>query len=124
MIRQTRQRAAILDAMRQAQRPLTPAELYDQARSAHPSLGLRTVYRQIKDLTASGEIVGVDYPGQPTRYELRTGRHQAHFICRRCGHLYAWDFDVPDVDVTAPPGYQLDGQETIFYGTCPSCGRR
>ena len=128
MIRQTRQREAIAAALKRAKRPLTPLELHALAQTDLPTLGLRTVYRQIREMESLGEIVGVDYPGQPLRYEAVTGEHRAHFICRDCQRIFSFEQSVPDVAVEAPPQFEVSGQETIFYGRgrglCEQCGLR
>lgn len=121
MIRQTRQRLAIEAVFRAEKRPLTPPEVHVGARRLVPGIGLRTVYRQLKDMAAEGLVAGVDYPGQPLRYERTGAGHQAHFICHACGKVYAWEMEVPDVEVEAPAGYRMTGQETVFYGYCPVC---
>jgi Fur family ferric uptake transcriptional regulator len=121
MIRRTRQREAIEAVLRREQRPLTPPEIHLQAARRMPRLGLRTVYRQIRDLTAEGLVVGVDYPGQPLRYEWVRPGHHAHFICRSCAQVYDLEIEVPDVPVTPPPGFTVSGQETVFYGICRAC---
>lgn len=117
MIRQTRQRKVIREVLRTAGRPLTPQELYELANEQLPQLGLRTVYRQVKDLIEAGEVVGLDYPGQPVRYEVVTRRHVAHFICRKCNKLYSLPHEVADVPEPNEPRFQFEGQETVFYGT-------
>lgn len=122
MIRNTRQRGAIRQALEEVGRPLTPNEIHAIARRHYPKLGLRTVYRQIKDLVADAELVGIDYPGQPLRYELVTGSHRAHFICRRCDRLFSFPHEVPDVPVPDEPRFSVTGQETVFFGICSECG--
>lgn len=84
MVRQTRQRTAIEQVLREAGRPLSPAEIYEAACRKQPNLGLRTVYRQIDSLKVAGRLCGVDYPGQPVRYELVGDGHHSHFLCRSC----------------------------------------
>lgn len=121
MIRQTRQRLAIEAVIRAENRPLTPPEIYRGARRLVPGIGLRTVYRQLKDMAGEGLVAGVDYPGQPLRYERTGAGHHAHFICHGCAKVYAWEMEVPDVEVEAPAGYLMTGQETVFYGYCPAC---
>lgn len=122
MIRRTRQRLAIETALRRAGRPLVPAEIHAAAREDFPQLGLRTVYRQLKDMTTEGMVVGVDYPGQPLRYEWVSEGEHAHFICRECQQVYDLEVAVPDVPVAEPEGFRITGQETVFYGLCPDCG--
>ncbi len=121
MIRRTRQRLAIEEVFQKEGRPLTPPELFEGAKRILPQIGLRTVYRQLKDMQEEGLVVGVDYPGQPLRFEWVSTGHHAHFICRKCDRVYDLQVNVPDVQIQPPPGFQLTGQETIFYGTCPEC---
>ena len=122
MIRQTRQRLAIEEVFRKESRPLTPPEVFEGARRIVPKIGLRTIYRQLKDMTTEGLIVGVDYPGQPLRYEWVQLGHHSHFICRKCDRVYDLQTEVPDVTITPPTGFLITGQETVFYGCCPDCG--
>lgn len=101
---------------------MTPPEVFEGAKRIFPRIGLRTVYRQLKDMTEEGLIVGVDYPGQPLRYEWVSLGHHAHFICRGCDRVYDLQVEVPDVSLKAPAGFEVTGQETVFYGLCPECG--
>lgn len=121
MQRQTKQREAVLEALRGAGRALTAEELWAAARPQAPRLGVRTVYRQIRELIADGQLVGLDYPGQPPRYELANPEgHHSHLVCRGCGKL--WDLPgEPVVQFTPPPGFVVTGEEVVFYGWCPHC---
>lgn len=123
MIRRTRQRLAIEEVFHKESRPLTPPEVFEGAQRLHPQIGLRTIYRQLKDMAEEGLVVGVDYPGQPLRYEWVSDRHHAHFICRQCDRVFDLQIEVPDVEVEVPEGFKLTGQETVFYGLCPDCDR-
>lgn len=110
-----------MTALAGAGRPLTPSEIFEAASQLCGGLGVRTVYRHIRELCENGEAVGVDYPGQPRRYEAAGGHHHAHFICNTCQKVFDLPGKVPDVPVQAPPGFSVTGQETIFYGKCPGC---
>jgi len=122
MQRKTRQREAIERVLKDGRRPLTPLEIHERAHRHLPGIGLRTVYRQIEDLAGQQKIVGIDYPGQPLRYEWVKSGHHPHFICRRCNRLFDLPEDnLPDLPVKVPAGFVVDGQETIFYGLCSDC---
>jgi Fur family ferric uptake transcriptional regulator len=56
MERKTRQRGAIRDAIAQADRPLLPQEVLEAAQHAVPSLGIATVYRNLKVLVEEGVL--------------------------------------------------------------------
>ena len=120
--RTTRQKVAILRALDAAGRALTVAEIHEAARGSVPGLGVRTVYRQVRELVDGGQLLGVDYPGQPLRYERPSpGGHHAHLVCRGCGRLFDLPGEPGPVPFQAPPGYVIDGEEVIFYGWCPEC---
>ena len=119
MIRRTRQRDAILDALERAGRPLSPTELHDLAREMSPRIGLRTVYRNIRELVEEGRLAGIDYPGQPLRYEKVTeDGHRAHLICRLCSKVFDLPGDPPKVTYDSPEGFVIQGDEVVFYGHC------
>ena len=89
MKRHTRQGEVILAAIKTAGRPLTPLEIHQLASKKIPRLGIATTYRHIKTLSESHQVVGVDYPGQPPRYEWADGQDKVHFACRACDKLFA-----------------------------------
>ena len=123
MERDTRQRKAILAVLRAARGPLTRDEILAAARRRVPQIGFATVNRHIRALANEGHLVGVDYPGQPIRYELPSPAEHLHFICRRCGRVFDWKVPIPEVKIRPPAGFSVNGHEIVFYGRCPACSR-
>ena len=125
MGRNTRQGTLILETIREAKRPLTPAEVHSTAIKKIPNLGLATTYRQIKTLAEQSVVVGVDYPGQPTRYEWVDGKDKTHFTCRGCDKLFALNLPQSDelLNLEMPSGFVATGGEFIVYGLCPKCSK-
>lgn len=121
MKNQTRQRAAIRAVLASENRPLTADEIHRLAREASPRLGVSTVYRSIRKMLAEEQLVGVDFPGQPPRYELPTQDVHSHFICSKCGKV----FDLPEIPeilpFTLPEGFQAEGHEIVVFGICAAC---
>lgn len=121
MEKHTRQRNAIREVIEKEGRPLTAAEIYRMARKIIPRLGMATVYRALRRMQDEQRLVGMDFPGQPTRYELPTQTAHSHFICSICGKV----FDLPDVPeippVEAPKGFQAKGYEFVIFGSCAEC---
>lgn len=119
--RMTRQRNAILSAIRGAGRPLLPIEVLDLAQVGAPGTGIATVYRNLKILQEEGVIQVVNLPGENARYELRDMPHHHHFQCRVCGRV----FDIPGcpgkLDALVPPAFVVDGHELTLYGRCADC---
>lgn len=121
MERNTRQRAAILDAISQAGRPLLPAEVLQSAQRATPGLGIATVYRNLKTLLAEGHIKGVELPGENPRFEMAGGQHHHHFQCTRCQRVFDIDACPGDLSELAPPGFTVEDHDLTLYGRCNEC---
>jgi Fur family ferric uptake transcriptional regulator len=122
MTRKTDQKAAIRDVLRTAGRPLTAQEILDAAQAEVASLGLATVYRNLKALVTGGELHAVELPSQPVRYEPAHLHHHHHFQCQRCQRV----FDVPGCGVRfdadrLPAGFAVSRHEVTFYGDCADC---
>lgn len=107
--------------MEQAARPLTPQEMLEAARTQVPSISIATVYRNIKSLVESGEVVAVELPGEAARYELPSNRHHHHFHCRSCDRVFEVLNCPGDMKRLAPNGFQVESHELILYGLCADC---
>jgi Fur family ferric uptake transcriptional regulator len=121
MERDTAQRRAIRDLFEAADRPLSPREVLDAARSDVPSLGIATVYRTLKALVEEGWLVPVDLPGDTPRYELSGKKHHHHFVCDACDRVYEVDGCPGNLRAVVPPGFRLARHEVVLYGTCEDC---
>jgi Fur family ferric uptake transcriptional regulator len=120
--RKTRQLEIIESAFQAASRPLTISELHSSALRELPSLGIATVYRAVRELSAAGSIVSLSYAGQPTRFEWAVAQSHSHFICHQCNRVF--DLEAPsDVPLPAkrPKGFIFQGDEVIYYGLCRDC---
>ncbi len=121
MQRDTRQRRAIRRVFTNAGRPLSLDEILEYGKRIVPSLGVATVYRNVKTLVGEGWLSRVKLPGGGLRYELADRPHHHHFLCNSCDQA----FDVPrcpdEVETLAPDGFQVDSHELILFGRCVAC---
>lgn len=119
----TEQREVILSVLKEMDRPLTREEILTFGRERLPRLGIATVNRAIREMTEKLEIVGIEYPGQPRRYELPVDREHPHFICRICDRV----FDLPAAmqlpPIEVPEGFLVTGGEIVYSGTCAECSK-
>lgn len=121
MERNTRQRAAIREAIVLADRPLLPQEVLEAAQQASPGLGIATVYRNLKALADEGEISIVDLPGENPRYEAAGHQHHHHFQCLQCQRVYDVHACPGNLAHLAPAGFTVEAHELTLYGRCSRC---
>ena len=117
----TEQRGVILSVLKETDRPLTRKEILERGRRQLPRLGVATVNRAIREMTEKLEIVGVEYPGQPRRYELPVGKEHPHFICRTCDRVFDLPTSMQLPSVKVPEGFVVTGGEIVYSGTCAEC---
>lgn len=122
MERNTRQRAAIRDAIARAQRPLLPQEVLDAAQREVPGLGIATVYRNLKALVEEGELQPVHLPGENVRYEVVGHHHHHHFQCTQCQRVFDVHACPGDLSRLAPKGFTVEDHDLTLYGRCSTCG--
>lgn len=132
MERMTRQRGAVLAALKEAGRPLSPAEILEAAQREVPSLGLATVYRNIRALLEDAQLHAVELPGQPDRYEVAdhpgeavTHRHHRHYFqCLSCDRVFPLEGCPGHLEEITPPGFEVEHHELTLLGRCPDCARK
>jgi Fur family ferric uptake transcriptional regulator len=121
MERTTAQRKAIHTVLENAGRPLSPPEIFEEARSMAPGLGMATVYRTIKRLIGDKAITQVGLPGEAPRYEPSGMEHHHHFRCSSCHRVFDWFGCTCPCETSAPRGFEVQGHEIYLFGLCESC---
>ena len=119
--RRTSQRSAIVRVIRDAPGPLRPLEILDLASPIVPTLGIATVYRQLRRLQDAGEVRAVDLGVNDVRYEPTNRGHHHHFLCRECDEAFDIHGCAEGIEQLAPPGFELEGHEITLYGQCRDC---
>jgi Fur family transcriptional regulator, ferric uptake regulator len=147
MERQTRQQHAVMQAIIDTGRSLSPQEVCSLAQQVVPRINLSTVYRQLKVLQMHGRVVRVELPGQPARFEAARGHqamqpqgqqrviplhsshaspalaHHHHFHCVACEQVFPLHACPGGMDKLVPPGYEVQHHHLTLRGRCPACVR-
>lgn len=127
--RQTQQRQAVAAVLERSGQALSPTQILASAQVEAPRLNLSTVYRQIKALHDSRQIVKVDLPGQPPRFEAlchaaqadAPDHHHHHFHCNTCDRVYPVHACPGKMGHLAPPGFVVSSHDLTLHGLCASC---
>ena len=124
MLRQTKQRVAVIEVLRAARSHPDAAWIHAQVRQQLPSVSLGTVYRTLDALVAGGVVVTLERAGQATRYDYkRAGEAHHHAVCRGCGMIF--DVDASDLlrlpEPALPAGFQVTDVRLEFLGVCADC---
>ena len=120
----SKKRQAIYDAMLQSREHPSAEWVYQALKPDYPNLSLGTVYRNIKGMVASGEVICVGNVEGKDRFDAYVHPH-AHLLCGSCGA-------VVDLDITEDMATQcramaeandidLDLRSLQFAGRCSGC---
>jgi len=116
---------------------MTAHELHDELRKRGESVGMTTVYRQLKTLADSGVLDVVSRPDGEASYRVcgpgsanESSEHHHHLVCQICG--YTVEVEGPEVEawadrVASDAGFTDVTHTLEIFGTCnrhPSRPRR
>jgi Fur family ferric uptake transcriptional regulator len=124
-MRNTRQRAAVSDALERDDRFRSAQELHDELRGEGHKIGLATVYRTLQSLTSAGEVDAVRREdGEAIYRRCTTRRHHHHLVCRGCG--YSIEVDNDEVERWADAAARRNGFSNVshdleIFGDCARC---
>ena len=123
--RTTRQRTAVVEALRRAPGFRSAQQLYDDLRTDGASVGLTTVYRHLQALAEAGAVDVLHAGDGEARYRAcPTDEHHHHVVCRTCGRSAEVSGDAVEkwADAVASAHGFTDVSHTVeVYGTCASC---
>lgn len=131
-MRYSKQRNLILEIIRSTKSHPTADWIYQEAKKSIPSMGIATVYRNLKVLTEAGKIRKVSTVDGVERYDGSIVKHY-HFRCSRCGGILDLDAETEEAltemeenirktFINVPENAKLN--VTLFEGMCSKCARK
>ena len=82
----SKQREAIKHELSARQDHPTAAQIYESVRKKYPNISLGTVYRNLSELSKSGEILCIDVGDDSEHYDFDNSVH-LHLYCKKCGEI-------------------------------------
>lgn len=121
-MRHSQQRDVILSVLRASTAHPTAEQIYEAVREVLPNVSLGTVYRNIRQLADSGEILTLETEDTRIHYDGNTTPHR-HFVCGACGRILDLFFSVEAPPELLDRGFLVESEKCIYYGTCPDCAK-
>ena len=106
------------------ERHLTAEKVYKILLSENEDVGLATVYRVLTQFEAAGLVTRHHFEGGNSIFELATGDHHDHILCKKCGNVdeFTDEFiEARQKEVAEKLGYELTDHGLYLYGFCPQC---
>ncbi len=122
--RQTKQRAAVAEALESQGEFRSAQEIYDIVRRRGDSIGLTTVYRSLQSMADDGQVDVIVRGDGESVYRQCSPSHHHHLVCRSCRSTV--EIDAPDVerwatDVAAQHGFRDVTHTVEVFGVCSRC---
>lgn len=96
--------------------------VYFNMRKEFPNISLGTVYRNLRQLAESGEILSLETGSGTEHFDAFTHDH-SHFVCTACNRIIDVDIPIGNIEHDAEEqiGVQVDYHRIFFYGKCDKC---
>lgn len=120
-MKQTRQKALILEAVMNRNDHPTAEMIYNEIREECPNISLATVYRNLNTFSENGKIRKIEIPNAKDRFDYFVKSHD-HAVCLECGKVIDAFSDV----VRKPRSLKLENFKVIdvsilYTGLCQEC---
>lgn len=119
----SRQREAVLTVLKNTKSHPSAATVYDEVRKQIPNISLGTVYRNLSELCATGDVMGFATGDGTEHFDGNTMPHP-HFCCTNCNKISDVDLDNTKqlvLDAEKKLNCEVEHHHIIFYGKCACC---
>lgn len=119
--RNTIQKTLIKEAVVNLHTHPSAEEIYKEIIKKNPSVSKGTVYRNLGILADNGDILRVEIPNGPDRFDFFTEEHY-HCICQRCKRVF--DLNIPKIEElnnVHDKNFVVTGYDLVFKGICNEC---
>jgi Fe2+ or Zn2+ uptake regulation protein len=120
--RNTVQRRLILNAVKELDNHATAEQVYAHIVRSHPSISKATVYRNLGQMSETGELLNIGSFFGVTRYDHNRHEHY-HFICESCKQVFDVEGDFSDVigRTKGNDRFDIARCHLTFSGLCRDC---
>ncbi len=116
----TKQRAAIIKAMRENCGHFTAEEIFLLTKKEYPSIVRATIYNNLNSMAEEGLVRRICQSGEPDRFDRNPMPHE-HIICTECGKVVDVWLDNFKNRLSEEVGTEVEDYELVIHCKCPEC---
>jgi len=123
-MRNTTQRALIIEIIRQGKGHLDADEIHRRAKRKQPRLSLSTVYRNLHNLKVMGLIEELHFDEEHHHYELKLPTEHHHLVCLGCGKIIEFQYPFTSLvkeEVPEVKSFNITDSKVQITGYCSDC---
>lgn len=119
MQRNTKQKQAIIEYLKSVKTHPDAETVYNDVKKKIKNISLGTVYRILKDLSASGDILQLNCQ-DTARFDGDNSNH-IHFVCEKCNKVFDI-FEAPNLsNLDNNKVGKINKYKIYLYGKCKRC---
>ena len=127
-LKNTKQRAAILEILKKSDRPITAEQVYIELKAENIPANLSTIYRNFSFLCEKELVNKLAITGEnSTFYEINQLLHRHYLVCLGCKKVLAID-DCPleryEALLAEETNFVITGHKLDIYGYCAECQKK
>jgi len=121
-VRYSKQRETVYDVVASTKSHPDADWVYGKVREIIPNVSLGTVYRNLRTLVDSGQLITLETSLGTIHYDADLSEHD-HFVCEECGRISDLFIPRSDKEQLEADGYEVKAVKRIFYGICKECNK-
>ena len=122
--RKTFQKSLTLDAVREMKFHPTADQVYAYVAEKYPEISRATIYRNLNQLSETGEIKRFKNPCGADHFEPLLTPHY-HFVCKKCKAIIDVEMDIDTCQLMdacrRKTGADVTDHLLVFEGVCEKC---
>lgn len=118
-------REQIINTFNKSTSPISAIDLLEALEKLDNKVNKTTVYRELDFLLEKNLVREVEFGEGRKRYELNTGTHHHHLVCRKCKKVedvdLKTDLSSEEKLIEKETGFKIESHSLEFFGYCKNC---
>ncbi len=121
-LKNSEKRDAILAALRNTKTHPSAEWIFEKVKESYPTIGIATVYRNLKILLDAKQIFKVDVGDGLDHYDAQIDLVHDHAYCTICGRIDdIGALSGTEITKVAKDEFSVEGYSLVLYGKCKKC---